>query len=65
MCAGTLELKTTQADAHSDYIRSVGFSRDGTTIVSGSFDRSIKLWDAGSLGARIAPSPPWPKGERG
>ena len=36
MSAGTLELTATQENAHSDYIRSVGFSPDGKTIASGS-----------------------------
>ena len=35
-------------DAHSDYIRSVAFSPDGTKIVSGSDDKMIKVWDFGA-----------------
>ena len=34
-------------NAHSDYIRSVAFSPDGTKIVSGSDDKTIKVWDSG------------------
>jgi WD40 repeat protein len=35
---------------------SVAFSPDGLTIVSGSADETIKVWDAGSL-ARHIPHP--------
>src|SRR5712672_2562985 len=31
---------------HSQRVRSVGFSPDGSRIVSGSSDRTIRLWDA-------------------
>ena len=34
--------------AHSDTIRSVAFSPDGTKIVSGSDDKTIKVWDSGA-----------------
>jgi WD40 repeat protein len=37
-----------KTNAHSDYIRSVAFSPDGTKIVSGSDDRTIKVWDSGA-----------------
>ena len=32
--------------AHSDLIGSVAFNHDGTKIVSGSRDQTIKVWDA-------------------
>jgi WD40 repeat protein len=32
-------------DAHSECILSVAFSPDGTKIVSGSYDKTIKVWD--------------------
>jgi WD40 repeat protein len=31
--------------AHSEWISSVAFSPDGSKIVSGSADRTIKVWD--------------------
>ena len=43
--AGKLEQLSVKTNAHSDYIRSVAFSPDGTKIVSGSSDRTIKVWD--------------------
>ena len=30
---------------HSDWVRSVAFSRDGDRIVSGSMDSLVKIWD--------------------
>ena len=45
--AATLELKATKESAHSNGITSVAYSPDGKTIVSGSYDRTIKVWDAG------------------
>ena len=47
--SGTLELKATKESAHSDYVRSVAFSPDGSKIVSGSDDQTIKVWDAESF----------------
>ena len=31
---------------HSDAIESVAYSPDGTKIISDSWDRTIKIWDA-------------------
>ncbi len=30
---------------HTDYVNSVGFNHDGTKIVSGSFDNTIRVWN--------------------
>ena len=40
-----MELLSEKTNAHSDWIRSVTFSPDGTKIVSGSDDKTIKVWD--------------------
>jgi WD40 repeat protein len=37
---------------------SVAFSPDGTKIVSGSYDGTIKVWDSGALRPQIAPPRP-------
>ena len=34
-----------KTNAHSEWISSVAFSPDGSKIVSGSADRTIKVWD--------------------
>ena len=47
LAAASLELKAEKKSAHSDYVRSVAFSPDGKTIVSGSKDKTLKVWDAG------------------
>ena len=36
-----------KTNAHSDWVCSVAFSPDGTKIVSGSYDKTIKVWDSG------------------
>ena len=33
-------------EGHSHYVWSVAYSPDGTKIVSGSYDNTIKIWDA-------------------
>ena len=47
--AATLDLKTEKSNAHSGWIRSVGFSPDGKAIVSGGDDKTIKVWDSGEI----------------
>ncbi len=37
-----------KTNAHSGMIFSVAFSPDGTKIVSGSEDKTIKVWDSGA-----------------
>jgi WD40 repeat protein len=46
--AGKLEMLSEKTNAHSDCINSVAFSPDGTKIVSGSHDKTIKVWDSGA-----------------
>ena len=43
--AGKLELMSKKTNAHSERISSVAFSPEGTKIVSGSADGTIKVWD--------------------
>ena len=45
--AASLTLLSEETNAHSDCINSVAFSPDGKTIVSGSDDQTLKVWDAG------------------
>ena len=47
LAAASLELKAEKQSAHSDSVHSVAFSPDGKSIVSGSYDKTIKVWDAG------------------
>jgi len=56
LATASLELKAEKQRAHSDWVRSVAFSPDGSSIVSGSNDKTIKVWDAGTL-ARQIPHP--------
>ena len=46
--AGKLELLSKKTNAHRGDVTSVAFSPDGTKIVSGSADETIKVWDSGA-----------------
>jgi len=56
--ASSLALMAEKANAHSPDcgITSVGFNNDGTKIVSGSKDKTIKVWGAGV--SALTPPPP-------
>ena len=57
LVAGGLELLSEKTNAQSDRILSVAFSPDGTKIVSGSTDGTIKVWDSsGAPPAQNRPS---------
>ena len=51
-----MELLSEKTNAHSHWVTSVAFSPDGTTIVSGSEDKTIKVWDFGARRAQYRPS---------
>ena len=51
-----MELLSGKTNAHSEWVMSVAFSPDGTKIVSGSDDKTIKVWDSRAPRAHNRPS---------
>jgi len=53
LATASLELKAEKQSAHSQPVMSVAFSPDGATIVLGSWDETIKVWDAVNFRAHV------------
>ncbi len=51
-----MELLSEKTNAHSKAVASVAFSPDGTKIVSGSYDKTFKVWDLGAPSPQNRPS---------
>ena len=49
---GTTGTQKATLSGHSDWVRSLTFSSDGTSLVSGGNDTTIKLWDMQTGGVR-------------
>ncbi len=50
-------------EGHTDYVRAVAVSADGSKIVSGSSDNTVRIWSAesGQVPYRSAPCLPLPQ----
>jgi hypothetical protein len=57
LATASLELKAEKENAHSAPVAFVAFSHDGATFVTGSWDKTIKVWDAGV--SALTPSNPY------
>jgi len=51
--AHTGKLLASRAKAHDDAVSSIAFAPDGKTLVSGSWDRTVKTWDSKLNSRRI------------
>jgi len=56
MIATLIKCLAEKTNAHSSWVMSVAFSPDGTKIVSGSRDGTIKVWESGAPRAQNRPS---------
>ncbi|GAA6621026.1 CHAT domain-containing protein [Scytonema sp. NUACC26] len=45
LCASTTWNYLSSLKGHSDWVRSIAFSLDGKTLISGSNDETVRLWD--------------------
>ena len=52
--AETGEMLQPPLESHENWVTSVAFSPDGKCIVSGSYDKTIRLWDA-KMGGMLQP----------
>ena len=59
--AGPVATLLKSAFAHADAVLGLAYSPDGTALVSAGADRTIKIWDASTLGEKrlLEPQPDW------